>query len=91
MKELFQNPSYSIYKALRSEQGETLRIARKVMSGLGIGLPKITALSYYCGEHFKYIDKELVYREILGKRLDMIILASSKGIVHALEKIEPYT
>ncbi len=91
MEELFQNPSYSIYRALRSDQQEALRIARKVMSGSSIGLPKITALSYYCGEHFKYIDKELIYKKILGEKLDMIILSSSKGIVHALEKIEPHT
>ncbi len=91
MKELFQHPTYSIYKALRNDHREVLKIARKVISGSEIGLPKITALSYYCGEHFMYINKELVYKEILGKRLDMIILSSSKGIVHALEKIEPYT
>ena len=91
MEESFQTPFYTIYKALRSDQQETLKIARKVISGTGIGLPRITALNYYCGEHFKYIDKELIYKEILSKKLDMIIISSSKGIVHALEKIEPYT
>ncbi len=68
-----------------------LRIARKVISGAGIGLPKITALSYYCGEHFKYLDKELFQKSFINQSADMLILNNRFGIVHAFEKIEPYS